>query len=169
VKAVYIWRYAVSFLAIVSLIVNGVLGLALLEIRQGMQSALTAARDSLEVARTEPVRFTVSVYEQVPINTTLPLSDTFTVPIRFDFPLSTQVTTHINIPILGRQEIVVPVDATIPVSQTLEIPLRMTVPIHITPTLDMDVPVEVVLPAELIDALEDFIDNYEAGLRLPLR
>ena len=168
-KTIRIWRYAVSVLTIVSLLVNVFLVLALIDIRQGLQSAMMSARDALTVARTEPIELTVSVHEEVPINTTVPISETFTIPLRFDFPLSTQVTTFINIPLLGRQEIVVPVEAIVPISETLELPLVMTLPVNITPTLELDVPVQVALPVEFIEALESLIDGYEQGLRLRLR
>jgi hypothetical protein len=169
VKSIRIWRYAVSFLTIASLLVNVVLVLALLDIRRGLQSAMTSARDALTVARTEPIELTVSVYEEVPINTTVPISETFTIPLQFEFPLSTQVRTYVNIPLLGRQEIVVPVEAIIPINETLELPVVMTIPVNITPTLELDVPVQVALPVEFIEALESLIDGYEEGLRLPLR
>jgi hypothetical protein len=168
-KSVRIWRYVVSVLVVVSLLVNFILTLTLLEIRQGFRSAVTAARDSLTLARTEPIELTVSVREEVPINTMVPIDETFTVPLRFNFSLSTQVTTYVNIPLLGRQEIVVPVEATIPVSETLEIPFLMTIPVNITPTLELDVPVQVLLPVELIDALEALINEYEEGLLLRSR
>jgi hypothetical protein len=169
VKSIRIWRYSVSVLTVVSLLINITLIFVLLSIGQGLRSAVAAARESLEVARAEPVELTVSINQQVPISTTVPLSETFMMPVRFDFPLSTRVTTYVTIPLLGRQEIVVPVEATIPVSQTLAIPLEITVPVNITPTLQMDVPVQVALPPEVIEALEDFIDGFEDGLRLGFR
>ncbi len=168
-KSLRLWRFAVSFLTVVSLMVNIVLVFALLDFRLGLRSAMTNARHALTLARTEPIELTVSVNEEVPIDTVVPLSDTFVIPLRFDFPLSTQVTTYVNIPLLGRQEIVVPVEAVIPVSETLEIPLFMSIPVSFTPTVEIDVPVQVALPLELIEALEDFIDDYEAGLGLGLR
>jgi hypothetical protein len=169
VKPIRVWRYSVSLLTILSLLVNVILVFIVLNIGVGLRSAVTTARQSLDAARTEPIDLTVSVHEEVPISTTVPLSDTFIIPIRFDFPLSTQVSTYITIPLLGRQEIVVPVEATIPISHTLEIPLSMAVPVNFTPTLELDIPMQVALPADMLDALEDLLDGFEDGLRLRLR
>lgn len=165
-KPIRVWRYSVSALTIVSLAINIVLIGVILGIGRGVQSSVAAARHSLELARSEPVEVTVSIEQQVPISTTVPLSDTFVVPVHFDLPLSTRVRTYVTMPLLGRQEILVPVEAIIPVSQTLAIPLNTMIPVHITPTLQMKIPVQVALPPEVIGALEDFLDGFETGLHL---
>lgn len=159
------WRYLISVLVVLSLLLNVYLLVTLTQIGRGLHTAAESGREALADVLGEPAAITVAVNQQIPISMTIPFSDTFVVPVVFDFPLSTRVATYVNIPVLGRQEIVVPVEATIPVSQTFEVPISRAIPISLTYVLQADIPVEVEIPPDVATSLDGFIDGFEQALR----
>jgi len=164
-----IWRVVISVLIAISLLLNVVLIVGLLRVREGLQSALTVAGNALALSTSEPLAFVVSVDQAIPIQTTVPIEQSFVVPIELDYPLETVVNTYIDIPLLGRQDIAVPVEMVIPISTTLEIPIQMEIPISVTYQLQTEIPVEVQLPPTLLDTLADLIEQLGAGLQFPPR
>jgi hypothetical protein len=164
-----IWRWVVSILVVVSLILNGFLLYALLSFREGLVSALDAARSSLVDMEEQPLLFAVTVDKVVPIQTTVPIEQTFVMPLQLDYPLDTVVNTHIDIPILGKQALAIPVQTVIPISYTLEIPIQTAIPISLTYHLQEEIPVEVVVPAEISSSLTDLIGRLEEESQLGLK
>ncbi|MGC9522780.1 MAG: hypothetical protein ACP5HG_12975 [Anaerolineae bacterium] len=166
---VRIWRYLISFLVIASLAINVFLIYLLLHVEQGFTASLEAARETLLEMSNAPLAVTVEVDQMIPVHTTVAFSDTLTVPVRFEYPLDTVVNTYIQLPVLGRQDIVVPVQTVIPISQTFEMPVQMQVPISITYPLQAEIPVQVEIPHQLAETLHNFLDGLEQGMRLPFR
>ena len=164
-----IWRWVFSAMAIISLALNGFLIYSLLSFRRGLISALTAAQDSLARMEDQPLAFAVTVDEDVPIQTTIPIEQTFVMPLQIDYPLDTVVNTHIDIPILGKQELTIPVQTIIPISYTLEIPIQTEVPISLTYRLQQEIPVEVVMPAEVMGSLTDLLERLNEESQLGLK
>lgn len=161
------WRVVISVLVAVSILLNVALIVGLLRVREGLQSALTAADNALVLSASEPLAFEVAVDQSIPIQTTVPIEQAFVVPLEFDYPLNTVVNTYVDIPLLGRQDIAVPVETVIPISTTLEIPVQMEIPISVTVQLQTEIPVEVQFPPTLLDALAGLIEQLDAGLKLP--
>jgi hypothetical protein len=164
-----LWRWILSVLVVVSLALNGFLIYSLLNFRRGLLSALAAARNSLVMMEDQPMVFSVTVDEEVPIQTTIPIEQTFVMPLQFDYPLDTVVNTQIDIPILGTQELAIPVQTVIPISYTLDIPIRTEVPISLTYRLQQEIPVEVVMPAEALGSLSDLIERLAEESQLGLK
>lgn len=163
-KGLRIWRLFVSVVAVISLLLNVVVIAGLLEIRGGLDRALTAARDALARQANQPIAFTVAIDQPIPIQADIPIDETFTIPIDFVYPLDTVINTHIDIPVLGRQEIAVPVETRIPISHTLEIPVEMTVPVSVTYHLQTDIPVEVAVPPDLLTTLDALLQGLTSEL-----
>ncbi|MGC9467759.1 MAG: hypothetical protein ACP5HS_04160 [Anaerolineae bacterium] len=168
-KSAQIWQYAISLLVILSLLLNVFLIVTLLNIEVGLRQAATAARTALSEAIDDPFSVSVKVDQEIPINATVPFSDTILVPVVFDFPFSAVVNTYVDLPVLGRQNIAVPVETTVPISETFEIPIEMSIPISMTYTLETEIPVRVEIPPELVASLNGFIDGFERGLRFSFR
>lgn len=163
-----IWRGVLYALVLLSLIFNIVLAFAVLRGRSQFRAALLLARNALDVREQEPWTIQVALDQDMPIETTVPINHTFVLPLNMEYPISTVVNTHIDIPLLGRQEIAIPIEATIPISYTVEVPIQMDVPISMTYHLQTEVPVEVDIPPELFDSLNDLIDQLDDELHLNL-
>lgn len=164
-----IWQIAISVVALLSLLANGLLVLTLLRVRQGLSESLLVARNTLALSASEPIAFDVTVDQPIHIRTDVPIDEVFEVPIAFVYPLETVVTTYVNIPLLGRQEIAVPVETVIPIDHTLEAPIQMTVPISVTYQLQATIPVEVAWPPELLQGLDALLLRLISGLQAPLK
>lgn len=141
-----IWRAFILILVIISLAFNAVLIVSLLQAREGLVLALAGAEDAVALLSGEPLSFEVAVDQEIPIRTSVPIEETFVIPLSFDYTLDTVVETYVNIPLLGKQDIAVPVQTVLPISTTIEIPVEMTVPISVTYQLQTEIPVEVELP-----------------------
>lgn len=152
-------------LVLVSLALNGYLLFALNQARLQAQEALTNTRASVQNLGTTPFTTTVHVDQLIPFSTTLPLSQTFTVPIDTTYPLNTVVHTAIQIPLLGPQDIAVPIAANIPLQLNLQIPVRMQIPISLTYQLKTDLPVQVKLPPETLDFLDQLLEQAAGALK----
>ena len=113
----------------------------------------------------EPFVTQVSVDQEIPFNTTIPISQTFTVPLNIQYPLSTVVNTYVNVPILGRQDIAIPIETIIPIQYTLDVPIQVDVPISLTYHLQTEIPVEVAIPPEIRAPLDEILRQIEDGLQ----
>ena len=150
-----IWRVVVTTLVIFSLALNLYLLLLLSKARNGLNHTIAIARNTLAVVSQEPIQISVEVDQDIPINTTIPFSQTITVPINIDYPLSTVVNTSFNIPVLGRQEVSFPIETVIPVHMDFDVPIQDTVHISIMYPLKMELPVVIDIPHEVRSLLDE--------------
>jgi hypothetical protein len=167
--SVKVWRWIFSVLVVLSLLLNGFLLYSLLSVRKGLLDALASARNALAMVGDQPLAFEVTVDELVPIQTTIPIEQTFVVPLQIDYPLDTMVNTYIDIPILGKQELAIPVQTVIPISYPWEIPIQIEVPISFSYHLQQEIPVEVVVPADALDSLTDLLERLSEESQLGLK
>jgi hypothetical protein len=158
----------ISLLVVGSLVLNGVLLYSLFYVREELRAALITARNSLAVREREPWVVQVTVDQEVPIRTTIPVDETFVFPLEMEYPLSTSINTHVDIPILGRQYFNLPIQTTIPISYTFEIPIQVDFPISMTYHIQTEVPVEVEIPPEFYGSLNNLIDRMDQQLHLNL-
>ena len=105
-----IWRIMVTLFVLLSLTLNIYLLFLLSNAQKDLVDAIVVARNSLTIMNQQSVEISVKVDQEIPINTLIPISQTITVPIDLDYPLSTVVNTSFNIPVLGRQEISIPIE-----------------------------------------------------------
>ncbi len=160
-----LWLIALSVLVGISLLVNGFLMMRVLQARDAALEAVVMARDNLAVLSAESVIVPVRVDQEIPFDTVIPIDQTFSVPLDFEYTLSTVVNTWVNIPVLGRQNVSIPVDTVVPVSYTLEIPIRVDFPISLTYHLQTEIPVAVDIPLEIRASLDTVLSQIEDGLR----
>jgi len=160
-----IWMVVLTMLVLVSLVLNGYFFLIISNVRQGTLEVIGSARESLATLGSEPFVIQVDVDQVIPFNTTVPISETFILPLDIDYPLSTVINTYFNVPLLGRQEIAIPIETIIPIQYTLTVPIQVEVPISLTYHLQTSVPVEVALPPEIGLSLDAMLQQVEDGLQ----
>jgi hypothetical protein len=161
------WLVTLTVLVLLSLGLNCLLVFALFQARNGALEALATARNTLALLRNQPFVTDVMVDQKIPLNTTVPIDETVSVPLDIEYPLSTTVNTYIELPALGRQEISIPIEAVIPIQYTLEVPIQMQVPISMTYHLQTQIPVEVEIPPEVRTPLDQMLEQLERGLLVP--
>ncbi len=160
-----IWMVVLTILVFVSLALNGYFFLIITGFRQGTLAMITNARVSLATLGRDPFVIQVSVDEEIPFNTSVPISETLFLPLDINYPLSTVINTFVNVPLLGRQDIAIPIETIIPIQYTLEVPIQVEVPISLTYHLQTEVPVEIAIPPEIHLALDEALRQAEEGLQ----
>lgn len=99
----------------------------------------------------QPVTFTASVNQDVPIVASVPFRRTIDVPIRTSIPINEVIETTITVD--GPFGFDVPVDVTVPLDLT--IPVDITVPIEIDEVIDVDTATRLVLEVPVVLDLEE--------------
>ncbi len=160
-----IWLVVLTILVLASLALNAYFFVIITGFRQGALDMVANARAELATFGNEPIIVDVQVDQEIPFDTTIPISETFVLPLDIDYPLSTVINTYFNIPLLGRQEIAIPIETNIPIQYTLEVPIQVEVPISLTYRLQTTVPVEVALPPEIRLSLDEALQQLEAELQ----
>jgi hypothetical protein len=160
-----IWVVVLTILVLASLALNAYFFVIITGFRQGALDMVANARAELATFGNEPIIVQVQVDQEIPFDTTIPISETFVLPLDIDYPLSTVINTYVNLPVLGRQDLAIPIETNIPIQYTLEVPIQVEVPISLTYRLQTTVPVEVVLPPDIRLSLDEALQQVEAGLQ----
>ncbi len=160
-----VWLGILTLLVMVSLLLNGILIFGLLKARDVALNALTTARNTLAVMGNEPITTSVHVNHAIPLNTVVPIDQTIHVPLDITYPLSTVVTTYIEVPVLGRQDISIPIETSIPIEYDLTVPVAVEVPISMTYVLEAEVPISFEIPPEIRSPLDKMLQQAESALR----
>jgi len=160
-----IWLIILTILVTLSLVLNGVLLLALFKVRHQTLDTLAAVRNTVMLMGVNPITTTVHVDQTIPFNVVIPLNETITVPLDIVYPLTTVVNTFVDIPVLGRQDIALPINTQIPIQYDLTVPIALDIPISLTYPLKLDVPVAVEIPPELRAPIDAVLQQIEFALR----
>jgi len=160
-----IWLVVLTILVLASLALNAYFFVIITSFRQGALDMVANARAELATFGNEPIVVEVQVDQEIPFDTTIPISETFILPLDIDYPLSTVINTYVNLPVLGRQDLAIPIETIIPIEYTLDVPIRVDVPISLTYHLQTTVPVEVALPPEIGLSLDAMLRQVEEGLQ----
>jgi len=160
-----IWMVVLTVLVFISLALNGYFFLIIRNVQKGTLEVIGSARESLAALGSEPFVIQVDVDQVIPFNTTVPISETFILPLDINYPLSTVINTYVNLPVLGRQDLAIPIETNIPIQYTFEVPIQVEVPISLTYHLQTTVPVEVVIPSEIRLSLDEMLRQVEEGLQ----
>lgn len=155
------WRLAVSVLVLSSLLLNVALVITLLGMKAELVAALESMRDAAVEAESRPLTLDVAVDREIPVQMTVPIDQTFDIPLDLTYPLNTVINTYITLPVLGRQNITLPVDTVLPISTTVAVPIRAEVPISLTYHLQTDLPVQVQFPLKLSEPLDMLIEGLK--------
>jgi hypothetical protein len=148
--------------AIVSLVLNILLLAGLYNFRLQAQQEVANVTEILDTVSIENFDLPVVVDETLPIDITVPFSDTFevpiheTVPISMTIPIQENVSFPINdvvsinrdvtvsIVILGQPiPVDIPIRADIPISLNIDIPVDLEVPVDTTIPIDLDIKVPI--------------------------
>jgi len=160
-----IWLVILTILVVVSLALNGYFFLIINNVRQGTLDTIANARNNLATLSSEPIVIPIAIDQEIPFNTSVPISQTLVVPLDIDYPLSTVINTYVDVPVLGRQDIALPIETVIPIQYTLEVPIQVEVPISLTYHLQTEVPVEVIIPPEIRSSLDEVLRQAETELQ----
>ncbi len=134
--------------------------------RAAALKGIDEARAALESFAAQPIEMEVSLDTEVPISTTVPLHQSFQVPVETTYHLDTVVQTTIQIPLIGPQEVSIPVAGDIPLRLDLTVPVETEIPIAFTYHLRTTVPVEVQMPSDALAPLFAMLERAERLLRL---
>lgn len=164
------WHYILLWLvAIVSLVLNLALLVGLYNFRQRAQEEVSNVQEILDNVEIENFDLPVEVNETLPIDITVPFSDTFsvaiteTVPVSLTIPISQNLSfpieetvsvnrdVTVSIIVLGQPiPVDIPIRTDIPISLDVEVPVELQVPIEteIPIALDLEVPVDTEVPIQ---------------------
>ena len=148
-----------------SLLLNVVVLLLLNSMRIRAINTLESAQTTLQEMQAEPIRTVVKVDQTIPIQEVIPFDHTFPVSLDTTYPLSTVIQTSVQIPLLGRQEIVVPVEADIPLQMDMDVPIQTDIPVSFTYQLQVAIPVEVAIPPEVLTPIDTLLEQTVTRLR----
>jgi len=157
------WHYILLWLvAIVSLVLNIALLAGLYNFRAQARQQVTDVTEILNTVDIKNFDLPVVVDETLPIDITVPFSDTFevaiqeTVPISLTIPIQENVSFPINdvvsinrdvtvsIVILGQPiPVDIPIRADIPIALNIDIPVDLEVPVDTTIPIDLNIKVPV--------------------------
>lgn len=161
-----------AVLTLVSLILGAVAISGVLWLRQIALVTVAGARAAITDIGDDTFSYTITVDQEIPVVTTVPINEEVTLPIQTVVPISTVVAIPINAGLLGTFNIDVPVQTVIPVDLEFTVPVSQTVEIATTVPLSFEVPVEIPLAdTPLVSYLEELgkaLAQIEAELERPL-
>lgn len=160
-----IWLVVLTILVLASLALNGYFFFILSNVRQGTLDVIVNTRNNLAMLSSEPIVIPITIDQEIPFDTSVPISQTLVLPLDIAYPLSTVINTYVDVPLLGRQDIALPIETIIPIQYTLETPIQVNVPISFTYRLQTEIPVEVAIPPEIRAPLDDALRQLEEGLQ----
>lgn len=166
-----VWHYRVLWgMAFFSMLFNALLIGTLVAVRIEVKNTMAQAAgaftslqlDSFEyelhVEQTIPLdmtipfsdTFSVPISATVPVSTLIPFNDTFVVPINSNLPVNTTVNVPINIPLVGSFNVPFPISTNVPVNLTVEVPISRQIPVQMEIPVDLlvDVPINTEVPVK---------------------
>jgi hypothetical protein len=150
---------------VLSLLLNSIVIISLSNVRSGALDTVVSAREGLDRFSADSIRMEVQVDQVLPLDIVVPINETISFPLAFNYELDTVVNTTISIPLIGPQQVAVPIRGTIPVNTVVEIPVRLNLPISTDYHLQALLPVEISLSPETIGTINQSLDEIENRLR----
>jgi hypothetical protein len=148
-----------------SLLVHALTLSELFRVRGALHSQIDQLAAGVAAAKSQQVRYDLSIDQQVPIDLDVPISRSLTIPIRTEVRIQQQVNLPIDTGVAGQIDIPIPIDATIPVSTSVPIDFDQTVNISTTVPLRLNVPIQVDLGAPQIAGYLDRLHDALLQLR----
>ncbi len=131
-----------AVLTLLSLTLNVVVILGLLQARQIALDTVTDARAIITGVGDETFSYTFEVDQEIPVAASVPFNEEITVPVNTTIPINTTVVVPIDLGITS-YDLDVPIRTVIPVDLEFTVPVSKTVVIATTVPLDIDVPIEI--------------------------
>lgn len=144
-----------------SLILNAVIIVELLQLRRAARSSIADARTLLTDLTDETLSYTVEVDQQIPISTSVPFNEAVTVPINAVVPISTTIVVPVDLR-FTTYKLAVPINTVLPVDMDVTVPFSQTVDVTTAVPIDVDVPVEI----DVADTrLAHYLQELDAALQ----
>jgi hypothetical protein len=133
-------------LALVSLALNGILLVALLQRQAFARVAIDQALVEIDQMAISGLTFDLPVSQTIDFEGNIPIQQDFVVPFESSVPLNTNISVPLDLGPLGTRIIEIPVNTSVPVDLQVpvhidqafpikaSVPLQMTVPIRLSPT-----------------------------------
>ncbi len=162
-----------ALLTLLSLALNGVVILGLVQARTIAMGAIREARTALTEIGDSTFTYTLEIDQEIPVQTTVPIHQEVVVPIQTTLPISTIVNVPVNAGILGEFDVDVPVRTIIPVDLEVTIPVNETVEIATSVPLNVDIPIAIPLADtpiyDYLAEVDGALEATERRLANPLR
>lgn len=126
----------------VSLLVHALTVSELLRVRSTLRSELDRLVAGVAAAKATPLRYTLPIDQQLPVNVDVPIRRALQVPIDMNVPIKQNITVPINTG-LGTIDVPVALDTIVPISTTVPIELDQTVNISTTVPIRLDLPLQI--------------------------
>ncbi len=134
-------------LALVSLALNGVLLVALLQRQAFARAAIDQAMAALDQTATSELTFNLPISQTIDFEGTIPIQQDFIIPFESTLPINTIVSVPIDLGPLGTRTIDLPVNTSVPVNLQVPVHIDQSFPIKTSVPLQMTVPIRL-SPAE---------------------
>lgn len=171
-KAYPIALILLAILVLLSLILNGIVFIALLRTRRTTLAAVQDAQSAIDRISEDSISYTVQLDENLPVVTSFPFSEEIDVPINTVLPIDTTVFVPVDLGLLGTVDIEIPIRTVVPVDIDVTVPVNQTVDVVTSVPLKVNVPIEVEVSdtslSRDLDALNRALAQLEARLEDPL-
>jgi hypothetical protein len=161
-------------LVIVSIMLNVVVLIQLLSFRRAAHAAVTEASAVLADLQDETIALTIPVDETIVIDTEFPVTETVSVPIQTEVPISAAVAVMVDAGLLGGIPVSFPISANVPVDVMVDVPIDQTFAVQAPITLELEIPIEIAMAdtplAETLSQVQESLTSLAAELETsPLR
>jgi hypothetical protein len=157
---------ALWIITILSLLLNVVILLQFVMVRQVALQAIDDAIAMVDSLQNTTLTYTARVDDTVPINADLELSESIPVPINETLPINANVNVPVRIGPFGTYNVTVPISGSVPVNTTLSIVIDQPLHVSTTVPIHLEIPIQVAIKdTPLADTLGDVKTRLEA-LRL---
>jgi hypothetical protein len=160
-----VWMIILTAGLALSLLLNFFVIFSLSNVRSGALDTVVSAREGFRRIGADSFSMEVQVDQVLPLETMVPIKETISFPLVFNYELDTVVNTEVNLPLVGPQQIAVPIRGMIPVNTVVEIPIRLNLPISTEYHLQAVIPVEISLPPETVSTINQSLEEIENRLR----
>jgi hypothetical protein len=126
----------------ISLLIHALTISRLLGVRNTLRAEVERLATTVEAAKSDQVRYTLPIDQQIPVDVDVPIQRSMTIPINTEVRIQQDIVLPVDTG-FGTLDIPIPIDATIPVSTSVPIELDQTVNISTTVPIRLDVPITI--------------------------
>ncbi len=135
--------YLLWFVTLVSLSLNVIIIVFLLNVRQQAGAAFARAADAVAELKAGVIEYNISVDEELPLALDVPVKLDLAVPIDETLLINTTVNIPIELPFVGLRTFSAPISANVPLKLTIKAPIDKTIPVNATLPVQLEVPLRI--------------------------
>jgi hypothetical protein len=152
-------------ISVASLLLNVVLIINLLAVRQTVIGGLDQAIAGLENLQLNGFRYEYHLQQTIPFSGDIPFQQDMVFPFKGTVPINTTVKVPIDAGVLGKFNLDVPINTSIPVD--IQVPIHVSQTIHVETEIpiDMAVPIEISPDDPAIQKLLDGVREWLVAVR----